>query len=158
MTTHHRSWFRSLDRECQAAREVISAELDGEVSELEAAAARRHRAECPDCERFAGSVAHTAQAVRSAPALVPSRRLVPAPRKVAKRGLATAGFAASLAAAALLGAGVAGHFSQAPVSHHQRQIIVANNEPSLAMQQLTIRQMLHLKAEPASHIGRERLG
>ena len=158
MTTHHRSWFRSLDQECQAAREVISADLDGEVSELEAAAARRHRAECPDCERFAGAVAQTAQAVRSAPALVPSRRLVPAPRKVAKRGLAAAGFAASLAAAALLGAGVAGHFSQTPASHHQRQIIVANNEPSLAIQQLTIRQMLHLEADPASHIGRERLG
>src|SRR5215470_2470428 len=138
MTTHHRSWFRSLDRECQAAREVISADLDGEVSELEAAAARRHRAECPDRERFAGAAAHTAQAVRSAPVLVPSRRLVPAPRRVARRGLAAGGFAASLAAAALLGAGVAGHFSQAPASHHQRQIIVANNEPSLAIQQLTI--------------------
>ena len=159
MTTHHRSWFRSLDRECQAAREVISAELDGEVSELEAASARRHLAACADCDRFAGSVVRTAQAVRSAPALVPSRRLVPAPRRVAKRGLVGAGFAASLAAAALLGAGVAGHFARSPAGRQvPRQIIVANNEESLAMQQLVIRQMLHLKSTPASHIGRERLG
>jgi predicted anti-sigma-YlaC factor YlaD len=50
MSHPHRTWFRRLERQCEAVRETISAELDGEVSEIEAAFARRHRAECADCE------------------------------------------------------------------------------------------------------------
>ena len=61
MSHPHRTWFRRLERQCEAVRETISAELDGEVSEIEAALARRHRAECADCEQFALSVAHTTE-------------------------------------------------------------------------------------------------
>jgi hypothetical protein len=134
--------FHALDRECQTAREAISAALDGEVSELEAAAARRHRAECADCDRFALSVMHTTHAVRNAPRLVPSRRLAPAPSRVAVRGLAVAGFAAAMFVAAFLGAGVASRLSHSPAPQHP-PVILADNENPLALQQLQIRQLLH---------------
>src|SRR3974377_1895539 len=105
MTYANRSWFRSLDRECQVTRQAISAELDGEVSEIEAAAAGRHRAASPGGERFAGWVARTTGAVRSAPQLVPSRRLVAGRRRFAVRGMYAAGFAAARGGGGVLGAG-----------------------------------------------------
>ena len=107
MSHPHRTWFRRLERQCEAVRETISAELDGEVSEIEAALARRHRTECADCEQFALSVAHTTDVLRAAPPVQPSRRLMPAPARVVSRGLAVAGFAAAMFVAALLGAGLA---------------------------------------------------
>jgi predicted anti-sigma-YlaC factor YlaD len=151
-----RTWFRTLDRECQTARESISAELDGEISEIEAAAARRHRAECADCDRFAESVARTAQAVRAAPQLVPSRRLVPAPSRVAARSVALAGFAAALVAAAFLGGGLASRLSHGP-AHRDPTVIVADNESPLALQQMQIRHILHEQA-PARQPRHQRLG
>jgi hypothetical protein len=145
VTSSTRTWFRALDRECQAARESISAELDGEISEIEAAAARRHRAECADCDRFAHSVARATQAVRGAPQLAPSRRLVPASSRVAVRSVALGGFAAALVAAAFLGGGLASRLSHAP-AHQKGPVFVADNENPLALQQLQIRRMLHQQA------------
>src|SRR4051794_41573729 len=126
MSHPHRTWFRRLESQCEAVRETISAELDGEVSEIEAAFARRHRAECSDCERFALSVRHTTDVLRAAPPLQPSRRLMPAPTRVVSRGLGVAGFAAAMFVAALLGARLASPATSSPPQTRHHQIVVAN--------------------------------
>jgi ferric-dicitrate binding protein FerR (iron transport regulator) len=159
MSTRHRTRFQSLAPPCQAVRETISAELDGEASEIESAAARRHRAECPDCRRFAESIERTTAAVREAPALAPSRRLVPAPSRVAVRGLAVAGFAAAMFVAAMLGAGLASRVTHAPAPSQRHDLVVArgSDRDSIAREQMLIRQMLHAQALDRQ-AGSERLG
>jgi len=160
MSHPHRTWFRRLDPECEAVRETISAELDGEVSEIEAAFARRHRTECADCEQFALSVAHTTDALRAAPPVQPSRRLMPAPARVVSRGLAVAGFAAAMFVAALLGAGLASRVTSTPAKTHHHEIVVAkgNSRDALAREQMLIRQMLHNVRTLDRQPGHERLG
>lgn len=135
MTRTNPIWLRSLDRRCQTARETISAELDGEASEIESAAARRHRAECSDCDQFAVAVATTTTAVRSAAPLRPSRRPLPlpAPGRVASRSAMAGGFAAALLVAALLGAGLAGRISGDAKPAHPPVFFVANGEPDRAL-------------------------
>src|SRR5690242_20778825 len=85
MTTGHRIRFRSLDRRCLETREAISAELDGEATELELAASRRHREECDDCRQFALAVTEATAAVRAAPALAPHGRPLRLSRRVSRR-------------------------------------------------------------------------
>jgi hypothetical protein len=126
-------WLRSLDRRCQTARETISAELDGEASEIESAAARRHRAECSDCDQFAVTVAATTDAVRSAAPLRPSRRPLPLPGRVASRSAMAGGFVAAMLVAALLGAGLAGRISGDAKPSHPPVFFVANGEPDRAL-------------------------
>jgi hypothetical protein len=160
MSHPHRTWFRRLERQCEAVRETISAELDGEVSEIEAALARRHRSECADCERFALSVAHTTNVLRAAPPVQPTRRLMPAPVRVVSRGLAVAGFAAAIFVAALLGAGLASRVTSTPAQTHRHEIVVANgsSRDSIAREQMLIRQMLHNVRTLDRQPGHERLG
>jgi predicted anti-sigma-YlaC factor YlaD len=134
MSTGHRIRFHSLDPRCRETREAISAELDGEAGELETVAARRHRQECADCDRFARAIVETTSAVRAAPLLVPASRPVRVARR-ARRGVTmAAGLAAAMVAAALLGAGVA---SYAGGGHRQPErthvIYVANGEPDRAL-------------------------
>jgi hypothetical protein len=126
-------WLRSLDRRCQTARETISAELDGEASEIESAAARRHRAECSDCDQFAETIAATTTAVRTAAPLRPSRRPLPLPGRVASRSAMAGGFVAAMLVAALLGAGLAGHLSGDARPSHPPVFFVANGEPDRAL-------------------------
>lgn len=133
MTRSNPIWLRSLDRRCQTARETISAELDGEASEIESAAARRHRAECSDCDQFAVTVIATTAAIRSAAALRPSRRPLPLPGLVASRGIMAGGFAAAMLVAALLGAGLAGHLSGDATPARPHVFFVANGEPDRAL-------------------------
>jgi hypothetical protein len=160
MSHPHRIWFRGLDRQCEVVRETISAELDGEVSEIEAALARRHRIECADCEQFALSVAHTTDVLRAAPPVQPTRRLMPAPARAVSRGLAVAGFAAAIFVAALLGAGLASRVAGTPAQTHHHEIFVAkgNSRDSIAREQMLIRQMLHSVRALDRQPGHERLG
>ena len=153
MSHPHRTWFRRLERQCEAVRETISAELDGEVSEIEAALARRHRTECADCEQFALSVAHTTDVLRAAPPVQPSRRLMPAPARVVSRGLAVAGFAAAMFVAALL-------VTSTPAQTHHHEIFVAkgSSRDSIAREQMLIRQMLQNVRTLDRQPGHERLG
>jgi predicted anti-sigma-YlaC factor YlaD len=45
-------------------RQAISAELDGEATEIEVAASRRHREHCDDCRRFGLAITVATAAVR----------------------------------------------------------------------------------------------
>lgn len=142
MTTGHRIRFRSLDRRCLETREAISAELDGEATELEAAAARRHREQCDDCESFAHAIAETTSAVRAAPKLTPQARPVRVTRRVGRRVTMVGGLAAAMAVSAALGAGVASHLTGAGRQPRPHVIYVANGEPDralIAREQMLIR-------------------
>ena len=68
--------------DCERMRSVISASLDGEVSEVEQATADAHLAECGACRAYAASLAETSRLLRtepleelSFPIVLPSHRL-----------------------------------------------------------------------------------
>ena len=68
--------------DCERMRGVISASLDGEVSEVEQATADAHLAECGACRAYAASLAETSRMLRatpleelSFPIVLPSHRL-----------------------------------------------------------------------------------
>jgi hypothetical protein len=56
---------REPPTDCPAAREAVSARVDGELSELEAARLDAHLLRCPDCRRFAAGAAALARELRS---------------------------------------------------------------------------------------------
>ena len=158
MTTSHRIRFRSLDRRCLETREAISAELDGEASELEAAAARRHREQCDDCERFAKAIAETTAAVRAAPALAAPSRPLRVSRRVGRRVTMVAGLAAAMVVSAALGAGVASHLGSGEPRQRPQVIFVANGEPDrvlIAREQMLIRRTFGQQGAQPPH---QRLG
>lgn len=68
--------------DCERIRGVISASLDGEVSEVERVTADAHLAACGDCRAYAASLAETSRLLRttpleelSFPIVLPSHRL-----------------------------------------------------------------------------------
>jgi anti-sigma factor RsiW len=68
--------------DCERMRSVISASLDGEVSEVEQATADAHLAECADCRAYAATLAETSRMLQatpleelSFPIVLPSHRL-----------------------------------------------------------------------------------
>jgi predicted anti-sigma-YlaC factor YlaD len=68
--------------DCERIRSVISASLDGEVSEVERATADAHLAACGECRAYAGGLAETSRLLRttpleelSFPIVLPSHRL-----------------------------------------------------------------------------------
>jgi predicted anti-sigma-YlaC factor YlaD len=158
MTTGHGIRFHSLDPRCRETREAISAELDGEAAELETAAARRHRQECPDCDHFARAITETTSAVRTAPLLVPAGRPARWTRRAGRRLTAAAGLAAALVASAALGAGVASHVGSGEHRQAPRVVYVANGEPDRALvarEQMLIRRTFGQQATQRRH---QRLG
>jgi predicted anti-sigma-YlaC factor YlaD len=81
--------------DCPAAREAVSARLDGELSELEAARLDAHLLCCPGCRRFADGAAALARELHAAALEMPRTPVVLArpPRRLA---LSTWAAAASL--------------------------------------------------------------
>ena len=78
---------RFLD--CERIREAISAQLDGELSDLEAARLRTHLERCEDCSEFEASARFATDALRAAPlepvtrpVALPSRRRISLPVRV----------------------------------------------------------------------------
>jgi predicted anti-sigma-YlaC factor YlaD len=68
--------------DCERMRSMISASLDGEVSEVEQATADAHLAECGACRAYAASLTETSRLLRttpleelSFPIVLPSHRL-----------------------------------------------------------------------------------
>jgi predicted anti-sigma-YlaC factor YlaD len=68
--------------DCERIRGVISASLDGEVSEVERATADAHLAACGECRAYTASLAETSRLLRTAPLeelgfpiVLPSHRL-----------------------------------------------------------------------------------
>ena len=87
--------------DCDRAREAVSAQLDGELSELGSARLAAHLRECPACSAYAFEVAAVATRIRSAPLERPGDRIhLRRPRRSATRATVVA-----VAAALLLVAG-----------------------------------------------------
>ena len=67
--------MRTLQRECERARQWASAEIDGELSEFEAALLRAHLSCCESCGDFHREIAGLTRAVRAAPRAHLERRI-----------------------------------------------------------------------------------
>jgi predicted anti-sigma-YlaC factor YlaD len=98
------AWRRTTA--CEHTRRWISLALDGETSELEAAAVRRHVGRCADCARLAVELGGLTERLRATPLDEPRRPLtVPAGRTrtfrrpVQRRVALAAAFAVSVASA-----------------------------------------------------------
>ena len=114
------------NHECDQARQVISAGLDGAVSEFEQMAAARHIEGCASCGDFAGRVTRVTHAVRESEPLAVHTELVPVMtlrRRARRRTVPVLAGATAVAAAALLGAFVSS--SRAPAPQQPKPLVVA---------------------------------
>jgi|SRR5690349_6677261 predicted anti-sigma-YlaC factor YlaD len=114
---------------CDRIRELCSASLDGELSELDAARLEGHLVSCPSCRAYAETARAAAQLVRQTPleeptfrVVVPGRRLAVARRlqvvSAAAAVAVTVGF--SVALSTVGGPGVARSSHQAAPSANLR--------------------------------------
>jgi predicted anti-sigma-YlaC factor YlaD len=69
---------------CERARRWLSLSLDGETSDLEAAALDRHLERCPTCAGFAAELGGFTELLRSVPLAEPRRSLSLPPRRTRK--------------------------------------------------------------------------
>ena len=84
--------------DCDHIRELCSASVDGELSELDAARVQSHLAVCPGCRAFAATAAQTSRLVRETPLDDLSVRIVlPSPRLALARRLQVGAAAAAVA-------------------------------------------------------------
>ncbi len=119
-----------MSNPCDSARELISAGLDGEASELELRSAERHRLTCETCRSFAESATRTTHRVRSSRPLVSTLTFAPPRRSSpARRWTASMGAAAALAAMALLGVFVSEQTHQPQTRHAAAPMKVALLSP-----------------------------
>jgi hypothetical protein len=95
--------MRELDFVCRRGRELVSLELDGQLSELEAAQLEAHLGQCAACRAFRADLVPISAALRSAPLEQPHRSIV-LPRR--RHALARAVPAAAAAAAVALAVGL----------------------------------------------------
>jgi predicted anti-sigma-YlaC factor YlaD len=110
----------SFDRECRAARELVSLSLDGELGALERRRLDRHLSDCAACRLYGARVEAITSALRTAPLERPSIRIPPYfywRRRLLRMGIpATALAAVMLGLVFLQGSGVGVAGSVAPVS------------------------------------------
>ena len=83
---------------CDRIRELYSASLDGELSELDAARLEAHLARCQGCSAYAAAAANASRLVRQTPLEQPSFPIVvPGRRLAVARQLQVAAAAAAVA-------------------------------------------------------------
>jgi predicted anti-sigma-YlaC factor YlaD len=97
-----------LSSACQSARERISLDLDGELSEFEQLARDEHLASCGGCRAHAASLAEVSDGLRSAPLEQPEFPVVLPYRPRIRVPLRTAQAAAAAVAVAFIGFSAAG--------------------------------------------------
>lgn len=115
-------------RQCERCRGQVSLDLDGGLSELEAAWMRRHLAVCADCRAFAARVRGATALLRTAPQEAPAEPVVVARVRARSRGMlgAVVGLAATASVAALaLTAGL--NVSDQTAADGSTQAVVAGN-------------------------------
>jgi predicted anti-sigma-YlaC factor YlaD len=104
---------------CRLAREHISLQLDGELSEFEQAALDGHLARCAQCRAYAASTSQVSAHIRMAPLEQPQFPVVLPHRSRVRVPLRTAQAAAAAAVVAVIGFSAAG--------------VVPNTEGSLSL-------------------------
>ena len=92
-----------LSSACEYAREQISLELDGELSELEHAALDGHLTGCPQCRAYRAAVGGVSLGLRSAPLEEPEVPFVLPHRARIRVPVRTVQAAAAVAVVALVG-------------------------------------------------------
>ena len=136
---------RFLD--CERIREAISAQLDGELSDLEAARLRAHLERCQDCSEFEASARFATDSLRAAPleamtrpVALPSRRRislpvrVPAAAAAAVLMVAVGGVFESLHG----GAAIRSSASEAGYNNHSDMQTLARQQKERNFQQLLV--------------------
>lgn len=94
----------SSDYACGRARELLSLQLDGELSELGCTRLAAHLGECASCRDFAHGAEATALALRASPLEQPSRQiLLPQRRHATLRAVQVGAVAAVLLVATAIG-------------------------------------------------------
>lgn len=87
-------------RECEHVRELFTAEIDREATELEEAAVRRHLRTCAECAEAYDAHVAVARGLRQHELVRPSRHPLPLVQRYRSQ-LAVAGILAVLAAAVI---------------------------------------------------------
>ena len=95
--------MRVVHRECDRARQWVSMDVDGELSEFESVLLDAHLAACPSCAEFRHDVSGLANALRAEPAAQLTRPIEIA--RVRRRHALRLAPAAAAMAAAVLGLG-----------------------------------------------------
>jgi len=137
----------SLDTTCDRMRELFSASLDGELSELDEARLDGHLAACAGCRAYAETTVGAARLLRetplqqlTVPIVVPGRRLAVA------RKLQVAAAAAAVAATVGLSAAVG--TIERPAGSHQARSTAPSAKLRFPDQEL---RMLQRASQPRSH-------
>jgi predicted anti-sigma-YlaC factor YlaD len=153
--------MRARFLECERMREAVSAQLDGELSELEATRLRAHLAACESCREFEASAGFSTTALREAP-LEPLTRPIalPSRRRISFRMPAAAAAAVVMVAAGgvfeSLHGGAAIRGSQASNAAYNNRLDMrqlALQQQARNHQQLLVRQALYLANLPVRHPG-----
>jgi predicted anti-sigma-YlaC factor YlaD len=97
-----------LSNACAFARENISLQLDGEVSEFDRAAVKAHLERCERCRAYAASLARVTDQLRAAPLEQPEIPVVLPHRSRIRVPLGAVQAAAAVAVAAIVGVTSAG--------------------------------------------------
>lgn len=129
-------------RQCERCRGQVSLDLDGGLSELEAAWMRRHLAACADCRAFAARVRGATALLRAAPQLAPAEPVVVARVRARSRGMLSAvvGLAATASVAALaLTAGL--NVSDRTAADGPPQAVAAGNVDLMTLREERIAQL-----------------
>jgi predicted anti-sigma-YlaC factor YlaD len=136
--------------DCERVRESVSASVDGELSQAEAAGVEVHLASCESCRLFAAGFGETARLLRSAPPeelgftiALPARRYALA-HKV-QVGAAAAAIAATVGLSALVGT-----LGSTRTSSSDAQALAATSEPIALRNPEAELKMLQRATEPRS--------
>jgi len=141
-----------VNPECTRAREFVSRDLDGELSELERVGLRTHLAACASCASFAAATTGITAVLRQTPLDDVSVTVMPVRHRSKALGLAVkvGAAAAAVAAAFALGSAVG--------SHRPAQVVVVapagNNAADLRNEYLEPHLLAMLARERRSTHGR----
>jgi predicted anti-sigma-YlaC factor YlaD len=155
--------MRARFLECERMREAVSAQLDGELSELEAIRLRTHLDDCESCREFEASAAFATTALRAAPLeplarpiALPSRRKVSVPFRVPAAAAAAIVMVAAGGVFATLhgGAAIRGtNASDAAYNSHADMQAIAKEQQQRNFQQLLVLRAQYQGNQVARHPG-----
>jgi predicted anti-sigma-YlaC factor YlaD len=136
--------------DCERVRESVSASVDGELSQVEAAGLEPHLASCESCRLYAAGSVETARLLRSAPREELGFTIaLPARRYALAHKVQVAAAAAAIAATVGLSA-VVGTLGSARTSSSDAQALAGTSEPVALRNPEAELKMLERATEPRS--------
>ena len=136
--------------DCERVRESVSASVDGELSQTEAAGVEAHLVSCESCRLYAAGSVETARLLRSAPREELGFTIaLPARRYALAHKVQVAAAAAAIAATVGLSA-VVGTLGSARTSSSDAQALAGTSEPVALRNPEAELKMLERATEPRS--------